>query len=253
MDSLSTATFAQIDWTDPANPASRQFNDIYFSTAGGEEETIHTFIAGNQIMQRLSALAKGSTFTIGETGFGTGSNLLVLLNQCSEIIKDRQIRLEYFSVEKYPLEVADMQFSHKHFANFPDITDAFLATYQKLNFQETVVSFTLLNNQVKVLLYLTDINQALTKWRQNYKGRVNAWFLDGYAPSKNPDMWSQELFDTMFLCAERDCTLATYTVAARVRQGLSGAGFHIAKAQGFGRKKEMLLGSYPKSTVNFNF
>jgi tRNA 5-methylaminomethyl-2-thiouridine biosynthesis bifunctional protein len=233
--------FASIDWSDPLNPRSKIFNDIYFSSSGGEGETIHTFLNGNNLGERLGELPPGSSFLIAETGFGTGSNLLILLEEYSSLIRSKGLKLTYLSFEKYPLHPDDMSKAHTNFACRSDVLPEFLEKYACSDFSRREIVF-YLSDLAAVKIFLGDISSHLADFSVIFKKSINAWFLDGYSPSCNPDLWTDELFSTMKTTAAPDCTLATYTVSGTVRRGLAAAGFEIKKVPGFGRKKEMCRG-----------
>ena len=241
MAEITDRQFASIDWTDPQNPRSMIYNDIYFSSSGGEGETVHTFINGNCLEERFRQLPCGSTFIVAETGFGTGSNLLILLNRCLDLLKKQSISLTYISFEKYPLSPEDMLRAHSGYTSDIEILPELLQKYQNSDFSRNEIRFTL-SETVSVRILLGDISCNLEDFSRKYRKQINAWFLDGYSPSRNPDLWTGELFEAMQITAAPDCTLATYTVSGAVRRGLAAAGFAVEKTPGYGRKKEMTRG-----------
>ncbi|MBQ8706807.1 MAG: tRNA (5-methylaminomethyl-2-thiouridine)(34)-methyltransferase MnmD [Succinivibrionaceae bacterium] len=242
--------FARIDFTDPQNPRSLIYPDIYFSASGLREETLHTFIRGNNLKARLEDASEqrrdGSqtpaVFTIAETGFGTGSNLIVLLEAFRDLLKRGRIRLRYVSFEKHPLTLEDMKKAQDAFCLDHQIAGMMLEAYAGLDFAKPATGFDLPDLHTQVNLYLGDIRDRLPEFAGNWRHAVNAWFLDGYSPSCNGDLWNDDLYRAMAKTAAGDCTLATFTVSGRVRRGLAAAGFAIQKRPGYGSKREMTVG-----------
>ncbi len=236
--------FAHIDWTDNTLPRSELFKDVYFSVAGGVNETIHNFIEGNNLPNRIKNLEEHGRFVIGETGFGTGSNLLIFAHLFKEEILQKKLNITFISFEKYPLTPKDMLFAHQNYANYPEITPDFLQQYDQSNFKNEKLIISLLQEHLKVIIYLGDIKDTIKKIFQEIKEPVDAWFLDGFAPSCNPDLWSDEVFATMSKTGiPGHSTFATFSVAGAVRRKAIAFGFDIEKAPGYGLKKEMLKGT----------
>lgn len=226
---------AVVDWVD-GEPRSRRFGDIYFSRARGLDETRHVFIDGNDLQRRFAMLGASGAFTIGETGFGTGLNFLAAW-QVFVQIAPATARLHYVSTELQPLSPADMA---QATALWPDLrreAARFLGQYQGLPpgfhrfvFEGGRVTFTLLVGDAALTLPGLD-------------ARVDAWFLDGFAPTKNPELWTPEVLTQVSRLSHEGTTCATYTVAGMVRRGLAEAGFAVERAPGFGTKREMLRGT----------
>lgn len=244
MDTLqSDISFAQIDWQDRNLPRSALCGDVYFSSAGGEAETLHNFIYGNNLPRRLAALQCNDKFVIAETGFGTGSNLLITAHVLRKEILYKNLQLYFYSFEKYPLKPEDMKFAHENYANYPLITPEFLEKYSACDFSSSVIGFNLLEDHLKVRIFLGDIKDTLRIFQKDVATPVDAWFLDGFAPSCNPDLWSMELFTAMSENGRKGhTTFATFTVAGTVRRNALSAGFKIKKTPGYGCKREMLQG-----------
>ncbi|HLD10184.1 MAG TPA: bifunctional tRNA (5-methylaminomethyl-2-thiouridine)(34)-methyltransferase MnmD/FAD-dependent 5-carboxymethylaminomethyl-2-thiouridine(34) oxidoreductase MnmC, partial [Methylophilaceae bacterium] len=225
----------QINWID-GKPHSRQFGDVYFSSDSGLDETEHVFLAHNQLQQRWQAL-KTSHFTIAETGFGTGLNFLCawrLWNECAP----SAAQLHFVSIEKYPLLLADMTQALSLWPQLAKQRDQLLAQYHFLTngFHSLVFD----GGRIMLTLLIGDVNDMLPQLRAN----IDAWFLDGFAPAKNPEMWQQTLFNNMARLSHAETTFATFTSAGVVRRSLEAAGFAAYKVAGFGRKREMLCGRY---------
>ncbi|MGB0733505.1 MAG: bifunctional tRNA (5-methylaminomethyl-2-thiouridine)(34)-methyltransferase MnmD/FAD-dependent 5-carboxymethylaminomethyl-2-thiouridine(34) oxidoreductase MnmC, partial [Pontibacterium sp.] len=232
---MTTASIdsAKIHWQD-GNPVSDQFDDMYFNLGSGVEESSHVFINGNNLTKRFAALSHTATFTIAETGFGTGLNFLLA---CQEwlINAPTGARLHYVSAECFPLSKSDLQ---KALSNWPqfsslaaELVDQYpveVSGFHRLQFSHGRISLT--------LLYFP-ADQAYSQ----LTAHVDAWFLDGFAPSKNPTMWSSALFQQMARLSSPKTSLATFTAAGFVRRGLNEVGFNTQKIPGFGRKREMTV------------
>ena len=218
-------------------PFSEQFDDIYFA-ARGLAETDHVFLQGNRLAQRF---AHAERFCIGETGFGSGLNFLAAWKLWEETQKPARARLHFFSVEKYPFALSDLQRAH---ASWPELEN--YAARLRALWPSPVRGFhhLALSERVSLTLYLGDVEEGLRLAHDDTKPFIDAWFLDGFSPAKNPDMWSEPVYQSMALLSVPQATFATFTVAGSVRRGLSACGFQVEKAKGFGRKRDMLCGSF---------
>ena len=215
---------------------SAQFDDIYFSPENGLEETRHVFLAGNGLPE---AWKDRERFVIAETGFGTGLNFLAAWALFEKTAKPGQ-KLHYISFEKYPLSWEECaQALAPWQVEFGGRLDRLRAQYPL-----RVPGFhrLMLNEQVTLTLIFDDVNEALPQLEA--PGGIDAWFLDGFAPAKNPQMWTEDVFAQMARLSHEDTTAATFTVAGIVRRGLATAGFAVEKKQGFGRKREMLTARF---------
>ena len=228
---------AQLDWDDQGRPHSRIFDDVYFSLASGLEETRHVFIEQNRLRERFSELADGERLVIGETGFGTGLNFLCawqLFDECAAA----DARLHFVSVEKYPLTPADLARALALWPELASQAQALLAQYvaihpgfQRLVFQGGRVTLTLLIGDALEQLPLLE-------------AAVDAWFLDGFAPARNPEMWTPELFAQLARLSAPQATLGTFTSTGWVRRSLKAAGFTMKRVPGIGHKWEVLRGRF---------
>lgn len=224
-----------IYFIEDGTPKSATFDDFYFSNGHGIEESHYVFIAPNKLIERFKALPEHGHFTIAETGFGTGLNF-ILAWQCFLENAPKTARLSFISCEKYPLSATDL---HKAHANGPH--DDQLSCKLQAQYPPLVEGFHLLEfNRVNLLLILDDATRAYGQ----VTAQVDAWFLDGFAPSKNPDMWQPALFTHMSRLSHRATTVATFTSARVAREGLIGAGFAIEKQTGYGLKREMVKGTF---------
>ncbi|WP_419736657.1 bifunctional tRNA (5-methylaminomethyl-2-thiouridine)(34)-methyltransferase MnmD/FAD-dependent 5-carboxymethylaminomethyl-2-thiouridine(34) oxidoreductase MnmC [Pseudomonas sp. COR18] len=228
---------AQLDWDDQGRPRSRVFDDVYFSDDSGLEETRYVFIEQNRLQERFQALPPGGRLVIGETGFGTGLNFLCawqLFEQCAP----QDARLHFVSVEKYPLSHADLQRALALWPELASFATALLEQYVAIHpgFQRLLLD----NGRVSLTLLVGDALEQLPQ----LDARVDAWFLDGFAPSKNPEMWSPELFAELARLAAPGSTISTFTSTGWVRRSLNAAGFRMKRTPGIGHKWEILRGEF---------
>lgn len=219
---------ARVDWEADA-PRSVFFGDIYFS-GDGAAEAKHVFIDGNDLAARFQSAGQ---FAIGELGFGTGLNILAAWDLWRRTAKAAGARLEFLSFEKYPLAKADLARAHAAWPQFSELSERLLAAAPPAS---KGAHRLVLAPDVALTLVLGDARD----WLSRMEAKIDAWFLDGFAPAKNPDMWSPEIFSEIARLSTPGATAATFTVAGDVRRALQGAGFAIEKRAGFGRKREML-------------
>jgi tRNA U34 5-methylaminomethyl-2-thiouridine-forming methyltransferase MnmC len=213
---------AGLDWRDGVVPVSRRFDDPYFSLADGLAETRHVFLAGNALPARF---APG--FHIAELGFGTGLNLLASL-----IAAEGQAGpIYYTSFEAYPLTAKEIARALDHFPQARAVADGFLDHWAAGR-----RDFALGPMQVQVVI--GDARETLPAWG----GLADAWFLDGFSPAKNPELWSEAVMAQVAQHTAAGGTFATYTAAGHVRRALAAAGFTVERQAGHGRKRHMTVG-----------
>lgn len=239
---------AVLEWREGL-PYSTRFNDTYFSVSPenpqhGLAETRHVFLQHNQLAQRWQALPANSPshFTILETGFGSGLNFLAAL-QLWQATAPSSARLHFVSVEIAPFSLADLQRAHAHFPELAELSLALCAQYRLL--QPGINQLELHQYGVSLTLIIGDAATVLPQ----LDCTVDAWFLDGFAPSKNPEMWQGFLFSTMARCSQAGSRFATFTCAGVVKRGLQSAGFQVEKVAGYGAKREMLCGYWPSVSI----
>lgn len=218
-----------IDWTDAGTPRAAAFDDVYYSDADGRAECEHVFLAGNGLPDRW----RGQTrFAIAELGFGTGLNALTTLalwrrTQPSDAV------LDVTSFEAHPLSAEDMR---RALSRWPDLArdaEALLADWPPPpGFSTRALG------PMRLTLAIGDANALLPDWR----GRADAWFLDGFNPAKNPELWNADLMLALAARTAPGGSFATYTAAGWVRRNLVAAGFAVEKRKGFGAKREMMIG-----------
>jgi tRNA 5-methylaminomethyl-2-thiouridine biosynthesis bifunctional protein len=225
-----------LEWRDGA-PGSARFGDSYFSREGGLEESRAVFLAGCGLPERWRGRA---LFRVGELGFGTGLNVLTLWDLWRRTRAPGQ-RLVVVSVEGFPLLAEEAARAHAAFPEIADLAARMRAQWPArspgahlLDFPEDGFALTVVHGEAGAAL-------------AEIEGAFDAWFLDGFAPARNPDMWRPDLFDRIAQLSAPGARAATFTVAGIVRRGLSEAGFVAEKRPGFGRKKERLEATFAGS------
>ena len=228
---------AQLDWDDQGLPRSRVFDDVYFSDLSGLDETRYVFLQQNALSERFATLQAGERLVIGETGFGTGLNFLCAW-QLFEAQAVPGVRLHFVSVEKYPLTLPDLQRALALWPELKPFADQLLAQYVAIHqgFQRLVLD----NGRVTLTLLIGDALEQLPQ----LDAQVDAWFLDGFAPAKNPDMWTAELFAELARLAAPGSTISTFTSTGWVRRLLNAASFKMKRTPGIGHKWEILRGVF---------
>ncbi|MCF2195425.1 bifunctional tRNA (5-methylaminomethyl-2-thiouridine)(34)-methyltransferase MnmD/FAD-dependent 5-carboxymethylaminomethyl-2-thiouridine(34) oxidoreductase MnmC [Enterobacter hormaechei] len=234
---------ANLEFNAEGTPVSRDFDDVYFCNDNGLEETRYVFLEGNHLSTRFPEHPR-RLFVVAESGFGTGLNFLTLwqaFDQYRAAYPEATLqRLHFISFEKFPLTAHDLRLAHQR---WPEL--AHWAEQLQTQWPPAIGGCHRLyldDGRVTLDLWLGDINDLTDKLDDSMNQKVDAWFLDGFAPAKNPDMWSPHLFSAMARLARPGATLATFTSAGFVRRGLQEAGFTMRKTKGFGRKRDMLVG-----------
>ena len=217
---MTTPSQSALSWQDGVIPVSTQFDDPYFSKNDGLSESCHVFLAGNDLPARLSP-----GFHIAELGFGTGLNLLAL-----SLITQTPTR--YTSFEAFPLLAEDIARALDHFPQVRGVAEPFLTAWGKGQ-----TKFRL--GQIEVEVIIGDARDTLAAW----PGKADAWFLDGFSPAKNPELWSPEILTDVARHTAPNGTFATYTAAGHVRRALQDAGFQVERRRGHGRKKHRSAGT----------
>ena len=247
-------TPAKIDWqmddTGNSVPVSGHFGDVYFSHADGLAESRHVFLTHNQLPERLADLAPTQCFTIAELGFGTGLNLLATW-QLWRQLRDthphlRDARLHFITTEKFPIPLADLTHILTLWSQrAPELTaciKSLLAAYPPLIAGCHRLSFS--DDNLTVDMWFGDAAESLSKLALEHVNQpaphVDAWFLDGFAPSCNETLWSRDIFAQVQRLSHPKTTAATYSSAGTVKRILPEYGFEIKKVRGFGMKRQML-------------
>jgi tRNA 5-methylaminomethyl-2-thiouridine biosynthesis bifunctional protein len=217
-------------------PISKQFGDVYFSKDNGLLETRHVFLNGNDLEIRLRALRDFEYFCVGETGFGTGLNILALWQLWQQVRPDNHSHLHVISVEKFPLSKQDLIRALSVWSELKVFSQQLIEQYplpiagcHRLNFPEARFS---------IDLWLGDAHDVFPVIAKTHS--VNAWFLDGFAPSCNPDMWEANVLNNLIRLSDIGTTFASFSVAGVLKRGLTQHGITISRPRGFGHKREML-------------
>ena len=244
-DNSQKSSYAEIKWNELGQPVSSLFNDIYFSKQDGLTESRYVFLQQNQLTERFEALADKAIFTIGETGFGTGLNFLAAMVLWLQSAP-KGARLHYISVEKHPLSQQDLI---KALSLWPQLQCE--AEELSLNYPTWPLPgchrIQLAQGRIHLTLIIDDAAKGFEQLLQSTHPafstptcHVDAWFLDGFAPAKNPAMWSRSLFSRLQQLSRKGTTLATFTAARVVKEGLQQHGFAVDKVPGYGNKRDML-------------
>lgn len=230
---------ARLAFSAEGTPYSREFDDLYHSADGGAAQARHVFFGGNGLPERWRG---ARCFTILETGFGFGLSFLATWNAWREDAA-RPARLHYVSVEKHPFTAQDLAVLHAPHAGFAPLAAELRSAWPLLVPGLHRLEFE--NGGVVLTLAFGDAAELVPQLRL----AADAIYLDGFAPAKNPDMWSPALLKSVARLAALGATAATWSVAAEVRAGLRAAGFAAEKRRGFARKSEMLVASFVPARV----
>lgn len=242
---MSKLSHAKIHFNDQGTPVAADFDDVYFSNDGGLAETDYVFLQHNGLPERWHTHSR-SAFHIIETGFGTGANFLLSWRRFRQFRAQhpqaRCQRLYFSTVEKFPLSHADLTRALTVHSELSELCQLLLDAYpiavngcHRLSFD---------NGTVMLDLWLGDVSTLLPQ----LDTPADAIYLDGFAPSKNPDMWQPSLFTNLYRLSRPGTRLSTFTAAGLVKRGLVQAGFTVAKVKGFGRKREMLTACLPDTS-----
>lgn len=215
-------------------PFAIEYGDRYFSRENGLAEARHVFLQGNQLPKAWQNKAQ---FVIAETGFGTGLNFLATWQAWANDPQPCQT-LHYISIEKHPIPKPVLTELLANWAELTEFSTALLEQYppvlagfHQLNFAQ---------HRLRLSLCFAEAHTALNE----LVAQVDAWYLDGFTPAKNPDLWSPAIFQALAEHSHSQTSLASFTVAGQVRRDLQAAGFSCEKRAGFGQKREMLTAQY---------
>lgn len=228
-----------LEWKEDGTPVASAFDDIYFSRSDGLEETRAVFFQACGLPDRWKTR---ESFCIGELGFGTGLNFLALVELWLASEKTDTAWLDFMTVEKHPMRSAD---AAQALSRWPDLAP--LAAELVANWPEQTAGLQRIifpDWRVSLTVFIGDAGD----WLSSTDFKADAWFLDGFAPSKNDAMWSDDVLNGLGAHAASGCLVGTYTVAGHVRRGLQAAGFEVSKQPGFGRKRERLEAIWPDNS-----
>lgn len=225
---------ARLEFADDGTPYSSAYGDVYHSAHGGPAQARHVFLGGNELPQRWQ---ERDRFVILETGFGLGLNFLAAW-QAWRADPQRCRRLHFVSFEKHPFSAADLAIAQRAWPEFAELAAQLQARWPLLT--PGVHRLFLDDRQVILTLFFGD---ATTQLRQ-LDASVDAFFLDGFSPARNPELWTPELCRALSRLAAPGATLATWSVAGHVRAALEAAEFDLEKRPGFAGKRQMLHGRF---------
>ena len=232
-----------LSWSPEAVPISDQFDDVYYSTEGTLEASSYVFLKHNNLAERFEqacSLSEKSVFRVAETGFGTGLSFLLTLQLWLDST-DKKPQLHFISFEKFPLLLSDLQKAHQAYPQLAALSAALCAHYPLL--LPGWHDVWLFDKQVRLTLWFGDVLAGLPELDASAGSKVDAWFLDGFTPAKNPEMWQPSLYQQMARLSHEQTTFATFTSTVEVRHGLQKVGFAVEKASGWGKKREMCFGT----------
>ena len=222
---------ADIEWQNNGVPVSNRFDDPYFSVDNGLEETQHVFLGGNDLPARFCDGFHGA-----ELGFGTGLGFLTTVQ--AWIRSGAQGCLNFTSFEAYPMTASEMA---RALSAFPELAELVAPLVQLWVEKAQPIQYA---PNITLEVILGDARQTLPDWND----KADAWFLDGFSPAKNPELWTPELMQAVASHTTPTGTAATYTAAGFVRRGLRDAGFHVERIAGYGRKRHMTVAEFGAST-----
>jgi tRNA 5-methylaminomethyl-2-thiouridine biosynthesis bifunctional protein len=237
---------ASLSFNEMGTPTSSEFDDVYFSNHNGLAESKYVFLDHNLLNKRFFSHPT-KHLTIAETGFGTGLNFLLTAKFFLDFLKEKSAgssleRLYFITAEKFPIEKQQLQKALEQWPELQDLSEQLLVQYPVLTPGCHRLSFA--GGRIVLDLWLGDVNDIFSELHIYQDGLVDAWYLDGFAPGKNPDMWQPKLFTEMARLSRPEATFATFTAAGIVKRGLKENGFIVEKVKGFGKKRDMLRGFY---------
>lgn len=224
---------SDLEWREGNLPVSKQFDDAYFSMEDGRAETAHVFIKGNRLDERWPHM---QNCTVAELGFGTGLNFLETVRQWRALRAQRAM-LQFISFERFPLPPSEMRRAHAQWPELHALSRELLEIWNPgLSKMDARMSC-----GTRLTVHFGDANTLLP----DSGIEADAWYLDGFSPAKNPELWNGPLLQAVGQYTVAGGTFATYTAAGHVRRALQEAGFEVRKTAGFGKKRDMLAGMKP--------
>lgn len=217
---------------------SEEFDDLYSSAKGAVAECNHVFIKGNNLNERFENLGENSKFYIGEIGFGIGINFLTTCKSWLDHTKQNQV-LEFYSFDKYLFRLSDFKTLN---VSCPDLKE-YISELER-NYPRNIQGaqkISLFGGRIILNLIIGEIDN--TQEYIKLMDKVDAWYFDGFSPSKNPDLWSIKLFKCIHKSCHENTTFSTYTSSGLVKNNLTESGFNHSRAMGFSDKRHMLKGT----------
>lgn len=230
---------ARIDWRD-GRPRSRDYGDIYHA-ADGMQESLQVFVGLNRLETRFRAQKEFTDFRIGELGFGTGLNFMCSVQRFLALAPE-SARLHFMSVEKHPLTWDDLRRAARQHPLLEAQYDELIATYPML--VPGWHRLQLFGERVSLSVYFGEARTGLHSLVAANTVPMDCWFLDGFAPDKNPEMWQESLLETLTRLCDGNTTLATFSAAGRLRRSLEHLGFRVERVSGAPRKRHVLAAQW---------
>lgn len=241
------------------SPFCQRFNDIYFDIDDAQQQSETVFIETNKIVDKL--ILSNNTFTIAETGFGTGLNFILTLKAYQQAQRQLKLKgackelckLHFISVEKYPLTKQQLALSLKNLPLLQEFCSLLLEQYPTEIYQQNNIlthECNFLGGNVALTVYFCDATEGLKQIKSPHQGLVDTWYLDGFSPNKNPDMWSNALFQQIARLSKEQACLSTFTIAGTVRRQLIEAGFRLEKVTTTGKKREIIKAKYQTNKMS---
>ncbi|MBO0130734.1 tRNA (5-methylaminomethyl-2-thiouridine)(34)-methyltransferase MnmD [Agrobacterium burrii] len=231
--SATGETHTALDWRDGDMPYSLAFDDHFYCQTDGRLECGHVFLSGNGLPERW--LEREGVFRIGELGFGTGLNLCETWRQWKEARNGRS-RLHFISFELYPMKAGEIDRALSRWPEIDTERKALVALWPEEPQGRVDIA---LDDETRLTVVCGEAFAGISSSNESF----DAWFLDGFAPARNPDMWSLEIMQALFAKTASEGTFATYAAAGFVRRNLIAAGFDLERRKGFAGKREMLCGT----------
>ncbi|WP_142591391.1 tRNA (5-methylaminomethyl-2-thiouridine)(34)-methyltransferase MnmD [Pseudorhizobium endolithicum] len=228
---ISGNSDGSLEWHEGDMPYSTQFGDHFYCRSDGRLECGHVFLAGNGLPERWLAAAD---FRIGELGFGTGLNFCETWRQW-KLHRGTGTTLHFTSLELYPMQAGEIDRALSHWPEIDAERQALVGNWPEK--PEGRVDLDL-DGQMRLTVVIGPASKGVRAMQAGF----DAWFLDGFAPSRNPDMWSPELMQAIYERTLPGGSFATYAAAGFVRRNLQAAGFAVERRPGFAGKREMLCG-----------
>ena len=216
-----------LKWDDNGVPVSSRFDDPYFSVDNGLDETRHVLLGGNDLPARFC-----DGFHVAELGFGTGLGFLTTVQAWQEA--GTLGHLYFTSFEAFPMTALEMA---RALSAFPELTELAGPLVDQWAVKTQLIQYA---PNVTLEVVLGDARQTLPNW----SSKADAWYLDGFSPAKNPELWTPELMQDVADHTTPTGTAATYTAAGFVRRGLRDAGFQVERIGGYGRKRHMTVAKF---------
>lgn len=228
-------TETDITWKNDRTPMSTLYGDVFFSADNGIKESEHVFIKNNFLTERFKT---NSDFFIGETGFGTGLNFALTCKFWGDLSLESST-LFFTTYEKHPLSKNNFIKASKNWPELDEFYSEISPKYGDLKPGKNRIKLD--NLRIELIIIVGDINDTII---QTPTDSFDCWFLDGFAPPLNPQMWNNHVLENIARTARNNSTFSTYTAAGKVRRALIEYGYSVVKAKGFGKKRDMLRGSF---------